>query len=321
MPTPGDSNGILLLRLMVVFNEGFFGEKCCDLRGDKHNVLRTPWGNSIRGGNRFIVGAQRDDRCAVTGAGGFIGSHLCEALLADGWRVRALVHYNALGRRGFLEQIEPSDRLEIVAGDVCDPRCLRELVRGCRCVMHLAALIGIPYSYLAPSAYVQTNVVGTLSLLEACRDEGVGRVIVTSTSEVYGSARTVPIDEAHPLQAQSPYAATKIAADKLAESYRRSFGLPVVVARPFNTFGPRQSARAVIPTAIMQAMDPGRAEVRLGSTGPVRDWVYVTDTAAGFVALADAPERALDGEPYNIATGEGHSVLEMAEREIGRAHV
>jgi len=247
----------------------------------------------------------------VTGAGGFIGSHLVEALLASGRRVRALVRYASHGGCGWLaESAASSDRLEIIRGDVTDARCVREATRGCEQVFHLAALIGIPYSYTAPQSYVAVNVHGTLNVLEAARDEGVGRVVVTSTSEVYGTARYTPIDEAHPLQAQSPYSATKIGADALATSYHRAFGLPVVIVRPFNTYGPRQSTRAVIPTIITQALFGD--EIRVGSLAPVRDMVYVADTAAGFIALAGAD--AAVGRVCNLATGTGVTVTDLVER-------
>lgn len=200
----------------------------------------------------------------VTGAGGFIGSHVVEALLKRGHKIRALVHYNSLGRWAHLQPYatQPHARIQVIAGDVADARCVEEAVEGCNVVLHLAALIGIPYSYHAPESYVNTNIRGTLNVLEACRKLKTKRLIVTSTSEVYGTAIYTPIDEKHPLQGQSPYSATKIAADKLAESYFRSFELPVVTLRPFNTYGPRQSARAVIPTILSQALsgeeDPSR---------------------------------------------------------------
>ena len=254
---------------------------------------------------------------AVTGAGGFIGSHLVEALLAQGHAVRALVHYNALGSVGHLAHLTGAAGLEIVNGDVQDARCMRTLVEGCSVVFHLAALIGIPYSYVAPQAYVNVNISGTLNLLETCRDAGVARMIHTSTSEVYGTAQRVPIDEGHPLRGQSPYSASKIAADKLAEAYHCSFGLPVVTARPFNTFGPRQSARAVLPTLLRQLLDPAAESVSLGSLDPVRDWVFVEDTAAAFLALGSAPTDQVVGKTFNIARGEGISVgeaLEVAQR-------
>lgn len=248
----------------------------------------------------------------VTGAGGFIGSHLVQALLDRGHRVRALVRYASHGGCGFLADLDgsPGDRLEIVRGDVTDARCVREAVRGCGTVFHLAALIGIPYSYVAPHSYVAVNIHGTLNVLEAARDERVDRVLVTSTSEVYGTARYTPIDEEHPLQAQSPYSATKIGADALATSYGRAFGLPVTIVRPFNTFGPRQSSRAVIPTIITQALHADA--IRVGSLVPVRDMVYVADTAAGFVALAESD--AAVGRATNLATGVGVTVGELVDR-------
>ncbi len=223
----------------------------------------------------------------VTGAGGFIGSHLVDALARGGARVRALVRYNAQASIGNLQWVAPEVMAEVkvVHGDVNDGEFVKRLVEGCDAVFHLAALIAIPYSYLAPRSYVQTNVAGTLNVLEAVRACKTPRLIHTSTSEVYGSARYIPMDEAHPLQAQSPYSATKIAADKLVELYVRSFATPAVTVRPFNTFGPRQSARAVIPTVIGQAL--ARPEViRLGATTPVRDFTYVSDTVDGFIAAA-----------------------------------
>ncbi|MBN1866118.1 GDP-mannose 4,6-dehydratase [Candidatus Sumerlaeota bacterium] len=256
--------------------------------------------------------------CVVTGAGGFIGSHLVEALLDRGARVRALVHYNALGAIGNLaflpsERLD-SKRLEIVWGDVCDARCVRDLVRGASRVFHLAALIGIPYSYVAPESYVQVNVRGTLNVLEACRDAGVERLLHTSTSETYGSARAPSIDERHPLQAQSPYAASKIAADKLAESYILSFDLPATTVRPFNTFGPRQSMRAVIPTVMVQAMSDRCEEIRVGALDPIRDLTYVEDTARGFCEIALAPLEKVRGRLYNLGTGVGVSVAKLIHK-------
>lgn len=263
-------------------------------------------------------------RCAVTGAGGFIASHLVEALLARGYAVRALVHYNALGRRGHLEEVVQAartrgeawlaeNRLEIVAGDVQDARCMRELVVGCDYVFHLAALIGIPYSYAAPQAYVNTNVQGTLNVLEACRDGGVARLLHTSTSEVYGTALYTPIDEQHPIQTQSPYAASKFAGDKLAEAYYKSFNLPVVTVRPFNAFGPRQSARAVIPTVLTQLLDEQCPVLRVGAVDPVRDWTFAPDTARGFIALAEAPTEQVAGGVFNLGRGSGMTIGQMIE--------
>ena len=249
----------------------------------------------------------------VTGAGGFIGSHLVEELLQRGQRVRALVRYTSNGGIGFLHDITHRERLEIVHGDIRDARAVRQAAAGCQRIYHLAALIGIPYSYVAPDSYVAVNIQGTLHVLEAARELGVERVVVTSTSEVYGTAQYTPIDEQHPLNAQSPYAATKVGADQLALSYHRSYELPVTVVRPFNTYGPRQSARAVVPTIITQAVAADC--IRLGSLDPVRDLVFVKDTARGFVALADAPEAV--GKVTNLATGVGVSVGELVER-IGR---
>ncbi len=226
----------------------------------------------------------------VTGAGGFIGSHLVEALVAQGSRVRALVHYNAEGSIGSLRHLDRRtlDGMEIVAADVRDPYAMRSLVRGAQTVFHLAALIGIPYSYVAPASYVETNIGGTLNLLEATRAEGVERLVVTSTSETYGTAQYTPINEAHPAVAQSPYAATKVGADQLALSYYRSFDTPVCVVRPFNTFGPRQSERAIIPTIVSQALRNAEP-LRLGSLEPRRDLLYVTDTVRG-VRLVGSPK-------------------------------
>ncbi len=261
-----------------------------------------------------------DGPVVVTGAGGFIGSHVVEALARRGARVRALVHYNAQGTIGALRFIEPAllETIEIVRGDVQDPYAVRSLLRGVEAVFHLAALIGIPYSYVAPASYVATNIGGTLNILEGARVEGLARVIVTSTSETYGTAQYTPIDERHPLVAQSPYAATKIGADHLALSYYRSFELPVTVVRPFNTFGPRQSARAVIPTIVAQALRDSE-EVRLGSLAPRRDLSYVEDTARGFLVLAERPEAI--GKVTNLGTGASRSVKEMVEavgRIVGR---
>ena len=248
----------------------------------------------------------------VTGAGGFIASHLCEALVGAGADVTALVRYNALSATGNLSFAAPEavERMEIVFGNVEDGDDMRHVVEGHEIVFHLAALIAIPYSYVAPRSYLRANVEGTLNVLEAARRLGVGRVLHTSTSEVYGTARTVPIDEEHPLQGQSPYSASKIGADKLAESYHASFDLPVVTVRPFNTYGPRQSARAFIPTIISQALV--RDEIHLGALDPLRDMTFVSDTVAGFVAAATAPD--VEGETINLGTGETHSIGDFAER-------
>lgn len=249
-------------------------------------------------------------RALVTGAGGFIGSHLIERLVERGASVRALVHYNSRNDWGMLEFIPSAIRseVEVAAGDIRDPHQVRELIHGCGVVFHLAALIGIPYSYVAPSSYVSTNVVGTTNVLQAALAEGVARVVHTSTSEVYGTARYTPIDESHSLRGQSPYSASKIAADKMAESFHLSFGLPVATIRPFNTFGPRQSARAVIPAIISQALHG--AEVRLGSLDPVRDLTYVKDTVDAFVRMGEA--EGIVGRVINVGTGDGISIGDLA---------
>jgi NAD dependent epimerase/dehydratase len=252
------------------------------------------------------------DTILVTGSAGFIGSHLVEELLRRGQKVRAFVRYNSGAHTGWLADLPPelNTRLEIFFGDIRDARAVREAATGCPRIYHLAALIGIPYSYRAPDSYVDTNIQGTLNVLNAARDLEVERTIVTSTSEVYGTALYTPIDEKHPLQAQSPYSATKIGADHLALGYQRTFDLPVTIVRPFNTYGPRQSTRAVIPTIMIQALVAN--EIRLGSLAPVRDLVYVADTVAGFIAVADCP--ACVGKAINLATGSGVSVGELTER-------
>jgi len=252
----------------------------------------------------------------VTGACGFIGSHLAEELVRQGRQVRALTQYNSFGWRGWLEHADCAlrDAMEIVAGDVRDPFAVRQAMQGCGSVFHLAALIAIPYSYAAPQSYVATNVSGTLNVLQAALELGLERVVHTSTSEVYGSARFTPITEEHPLQAQSPYAATKVAADQLALSYRRSFGLPVTVLRPFNTFGPRQSTRAVIPTIVTQ-LASGQRDIRLGALSPQRDFNFVMDTVQGFID-AEASESAL-GEVLNLASGHAVSIGELFELIAG----
>ena len=247
----------------------------------------------------------------VTGADGFIGSHLVEALVRGGERVAALAHYNATGNIGNLEYLDRDvlESVEIRFGDVCDAEFMAEAIKKADVVFHLAALIAIPYSYEAPRSYLDVNAGGTLNVLEAVHRGGHARVVLTSTSEVYGSAKTVPITENHPLQAQSPYSATKIAAEKLAESFHRSFETPVVVIRPFNTFGPRQSARAFIPTVIRQAL--GGGPVHLGLTTPVRDLTYVSDTVSGLIAAGKATDLA--GDVFNLGTGQGFSVGDVAK--------
>jgi len=248
----------------------------------------------------------------VTGASGFIGSHLVEALVRRGCRVRAMLHYDSRAQRNNLELVSPEvlRSIEVMAGDVVDPHFMLRAVEGCDAVFHLAALISIPYSYVAPSAYVQTNVVGTLNVLEACRFHGTPRLVHTSTSECYGTAQYTPIDEDHPLQGQSPYSASKIGADKLVESYFLSFNLPVATLRPFNTFGPRQSARAVIPSILAQLL-AGARELRLGDVSPVRDMNFVGNTVDGYVRLAEC-DAAL-GKVVNVGTGRGVSIGEIAE--------
>jgi len=243
----------------------------------------------------------------VTGAGGFIGSHLTEELVRQGEEVRALVRYNSRDAKGLLEDLprEIQHQIEVVPGDLKDPDGVKKALKGCSKVFHLGALIAIPYSYIHPFDFIQTNTVGTAHLLNACLEQGtLERVIHTSTSEVYGTAQYVPIDEKHPLQAQSPYAASKIAADKLAESYYLSFGLPIAILRPFNTFGPRQSLRAIIPTIISQAM--GDQKIRLGNIRPRRDFLFVKDTVRGFIQLGKCEEAV--GKVVNIGTGTDISV-------------
>lgn len=254
-------------------------------------------------------------RVLVTGADGFIGSHLVEALKQEGCEVRAFVFYNSFNSWGWLDTLSRKELkgIEIFSGDIRDPNGVRAAMKGIDAVFHLAALIGIPFSYHSPDSYVDTNVKGTLNILQAARDASVQRLLVTSTSEVYGTARYVPIDEAHPRQGQSPYSATKIGADALAESFYRSFGLPVVIVRPFNTYGPRQSARAVIPTIITQLL-AGTRELRLGALHPTRDLVYVKDTVRGFIEIARS-ERCV-GEEINIATQREIAVGDLARKLI-----
>ena len=251
----------------------------------------------------------------VTGADGFIGSHLTEELVRRGAKVRALACFNSFNSWGWLDTLprDVVDAMEIISGDIRDPHGVAQLVRGVETVFHLAALIGIPYSYHSPDSYVDVNLKGTLNVLQAARENNTPRVLVTSTSEVYGTALYVPIDEKHPRQGQSPYSATKIAADSMAEAYFRSFQVPVTIVRPFNTYGPRQSARAVIPTIISQLLD-GKKEIHLGSLSPTRDLVFVKDTVEGFLRIARS-ETAI-GEEVNIATGEEISIGELARTII-----
>lgn len=251
----------------------------------------------------------------VTGADGFIGSHLTEELVKKGEKVKAFCYYNSFGKWGWIDTLDPhiKNEIEVFMGDIRDPYGVRTAMQGQDIVYHLAALIAIPFSYHSPDSYVDTNIKGTLNVLNAARDVGTKRLLVTSTSEVYGTAQYVPIDEKHPFQGQSPYSATKIGADRLAESFYRSFNLPVTIVRPFNTYGPRQSGRAVIPTIITQLLS-GAKEIRLGSLTPTRDFNYVKDTAAGFMAIADC-DKAI-GEEINIATGREISIGDLANELI-----
>lgn len=235
----------------------------------------------------------------ITGADGFIGSHLTEALLEKGYKVKALSQYNSFNNWGWLEDIPNNNLLEIISGDIRDPHFCKEITTGIDIVFHLAALIAIPYSYVAPDSYVDTNVKGTLNICQAAKETGVSRVIHTSTSEVYGTAQYVPIDEKHPKQAQSPYSASKIGADAMAISFYNAFNLPITIARPFNTYGPRQSARAIIPTIISQ-IAAGKKQIKLGDLSPTRDFNYVKDTCQGFIALAK--NDATIGKEINIAS-------------------
>lgn len=250
-------------------------------------------------------------RVFVTGGGGFIGSHLVESLVREGAEVKVLVRYNGRNDWGHVQTLpdEIISSCEVVLGDVRDVTLMRRLVAGQDTVFHLAALIGIPYSYVAPIDYVATNIEGTINILEAVRSEGVPRLVHTSTSETYGTAQYTPIDEIHPLQGQSPYSASKISADKMAESYYRSFGTPVITVRPFNTFGPRQSARAVIPAVISQLL-LGAKKLELGDLRPVRDMTYVADTVAGFLAAGAAPDQVI-GETINLGTGRGETIASI----------
>jgi len=235
----------------------------------------------------------------VTGADGFIGSHLTELLVREGYKVRALSQYNSFNHWGWLEDVECRDAIEVVTGDIRDPHYCKHICKGVETVFHLAALIAIPYSYVAPDSYVDTNVKGTLNICQAAMEQGVKRVLHTSTSEVYGTAQYVPIDERHPLQAQSPYSASKIGADAMAMSFHNAFGLPLTIVRPFNTYGPRQSARAVIPTIISQVAS-GLKSIRLGDVSPTRDFNYVADTCRGFLELARCD--AAVGQTVNIGS-------------------
>lgn len=251
----------------------------------------------------------------VTGADGFIGSHLVELLVESGYTVRAFVYYNSFNSYGWLENLskESLSKVEIFTGDIRDPNGVRLAMKDIDVVYHLAALIAIPFSYHSPDSYIDTNVKGTLNVLQAAKDFGTSKILITSTSEVYGTAKYVPIDELHPLQGQSPYSASKIGADKIAESFYRSFNMPVTIVRPFNTYGPRQSARAIIPTIISQLLN-GVKEVKLGDTIPTRDLVYVKDTVQGFLKIAESSLTV--GEEINIATQSEISIKDLAEKLI-----
>lgn len=253
----------------------------------------------------------RNKKVLVTGADGFIGSHLVERLIEEKCQIKAFVYYNSFNSWGWLDTFteDKLNNIEIFAGDIRDPNGVKVAIKNIDVVFHLAALIGIPFSYHSPDSYIDTNIRGTLNVLQACRDSAVEKVIITSTSEVYGTSQYVPIDEKHPIQGQSPYSASKIGADKIAEAFYRSFGTPVVIARPFNTYGPRQSARAIIPTIITQLLN-GSREVRVGSIHPTRDLNYVTDICNGFIALAKCDESI--GKEMNIGSGQEITIGDLA---------
>ncbi len=257
----------------------------------------------------------QNKKVLVTGADGFIGSHLVESLLDKGCQVKAFVYYNSFNSWGWLDTLSKTQLkdIEIFMGDVRDPNGIETAMAGCQIVFHLAALIGIPYSYHSPDSYVDTNIKGTLNILQSAKKLNIEKVVVTSTSEVYGTAKHVPIDENHPFQGQSPYSATKIGADRLAESFYRSFDLPVVIVRPFNTYGPRQSARAIIPTIITQLLN-GVQKIKLGNLSPVRDFNYVKDTCEGFIEIARSDRTV--GEEINIASNHGISMGDLAQKLI-----
>ncbi|MBM3252528.1 MAG: NAD-dependent epimerase/dehydratase family protein [Candidatus Omnitrophica bacterium] len=260
----------------------------------------------------------KNKKVLVTGADGFIGSHLSEQLVKLGAKVRAMVYYNAFGRWGWLDSSDLYKEMDIFLGDITDRDSAYQAVSGQEIIFHLAALIGIPYSYHAPASYVQTNIMGTLNLLQAAKEMGVKRFIQTSTSETYGTAQYTPIDEKHPLQGQSPYAASKIGADKMVESFYLSFNLPTIIVRPFNTYGPRQSARAVIPAVITQALT--KKVVDIGATSPIRDLSYVQDVVSGFIAAGETGRKAF-GEVFNIGSGNEISIADLAQlivRLIGK---
>ena len=259
----------------------------------------------------------KNKKVLVTGADGFIGSHLVEALLKEGCKVRAFVYYNAFNSWGWLDSFDKEmlKKIDIFLGDVRDPNNVKHAMKGIDIVFHLAALIGIPFSYHAPDSYVDTNIKGLLNILQASKDLKTKRILATSTSEVYGTAKRVPITEEHPFQGQSPYSASKIGADRIAESFYKSFNVPVTIVRPFNTYGPRQSARAVIPTVIIQLLS-GKKKIRLGSLAPKRDFSYVKDVCEGFIAIAKS-EKTI-GKEINIANGKEFSIREVAETIIDK---
>ena len=259
----------------------------------------------------------RNKKVLVTGADGFIGSHLVERLIEEGCKVKAFCYYNSFNSWGWLDTISKDliDQVEVFTGDIRDPNGVRTAMTGVDVVFHLAALIAIPFSYHSPDSYIDTNVKGTLNIVQAAKDLGIERVLVTSTSEVYGTAQYIPIDEKHPRQPQSPYSASKIGADCIAESFYRSFNIPLTIVRPFNTFGPRQSARAVIPTIITQLLN-GKSEIQLGDLRPTRDLLFVKDTVEGFVEIAKS--ETLIGEDCNIATQSEISVKELAQELINQ---
>lgn len=295
-----------------IFSEkGFIFRK---IRVWEYGSWNKCWGKSLEE-NKVRRGIDMQKKVLVTGSEGFIGSHLTEELVKRGYEVRAFVLYNSFNNWGWLDTL-PKDimeHVEVFTGDIRDPNGVKNAMKNCQAVFHLAALIAIPFSYHSPDTYVDTNIKGTLNVLQAARDLGTERVLVTSTSEVYGTAQYVPIDEKHPFQGQSPYSATKIGADRLAESFYRSFQLPVTIVRPFNTYGPRQSARAVIPTIITQLL-AGKEWIKLGALTPTRDFNYVKDTANGFIAIYESDKTI--GEEINIATQQEVSIGDLAKELI-----
>ena len=284
------------------------------INGVRDVKRRYPWASysQAREGSYLLSNVTKGATVLVTGADGFIGSHLTEALVRNGFKVRAFVYYNSFNSSGWLDQCadDVKGQFEVFAGDIRDPHGVKEAMKGCDAVLHLAALIAIPFSYHSPDTYVDTNIKGTLNVLQAARELGIKRIIHTSTSEVYGTAQFVPITEEHPMQGQSPYSATKIAADQLAFSFYSSFDLPVVTIRPFNTYGPRQSARAVIPTIITQIANGSRT-IKLGSTTPTRDFSYVQDTVSGFIAALTSDAGL--GEVINLGSNFEISIGDTAQ--------